>query len=468
MKKEINKSESGNKLKLSFFGGAESVTGANFMLQSFDPDAKTILVDCGLHQGSKVCDDANRLDFAYDPKTVDVLFVTHAHLDHIGRIPKLVRDGFRGVIYSTPPTKDMAQLSLIDSLGVMEKESRHDNQEIFYEEEDVKQAMSLWQTLDYHQPLAIGEFTAVLRDAGHILGSAMVELTYARKKIVFTGDLGNSPAPLLRDTEAVSDADYLIMESVYGDRNHEERDERKHKLRQIIHDTMKAGGTLMVPAFSIERTQELLFEIENMMEAGEIPEVPVFLDSPLAIGITAIYKRYKNYLNRNVNMIDVSGDGVFKFPHLRLTKKTAESRAINSVPPRKIIIAGSGMSNGGRIIHHEKRYLPDAKNTLLLIGYQAAGSLGRQLSDGAGSVNILGETVSVNARIAQVRGYSAHKDSDNLLEFVSHSAETLKKVFVVMGEPKSSLFLTQRIRDYLGLDAVAPSLGAVYDLDLEE
>ena len=453
------------KISLSFFGGTESVTGANFLIT--DNGETKILVDCGLNQGCKVCNDENRLDFPYDPKTIDVLFVTHAHLDHIGRIPKLVRDGFKGIIYSTPPTKDIAKLSLVDSLGVMTKEARYDHQPVFYEEKDVKESMLLWQTLEYHQPITVGEFSIVLRDAGHILGSAMVEFTYKGKKFVFTGDLGNSPAPLLKDNENITDADYLIMESVYGDRNHEHRNERQHKLKQVIKDTVSAGGVLMVPAFSIERTQELLFEIENMMEASEIPEVPVFLDSPLAIGVTSIYKKYKKYLNKNANSLDAAGDGIFKFPHLRSTKETEESKAINQVKAPKIVIAGSGMSNGGRIIHHEKHYLPDSKSTLLLAGYQVVGSLGRMLQDGAKTVKILGEIIPVRAKIEKIGGYSAHKDSDGLLEFVAHSADSLKKVFVVMGEPKSSLFLVQRLRDYLGVMAIAPKAGTTVEIDIE-
>ena len=461
----IKKIESSDKLYLTFYGGTEVVTGANFLFEGGAKDYKKILIDCGLFQGCKVCTDENRLPFPYNPAEIDVLIITHAHLDHIGRIPKLVRDGFKGKIYSTPPTKDIAQLSLVDSLGVMEKEAKQDNQSVFYEEADVKQAMSLWQTVDYHKPFKIGDFSVVFRDAGHILGSSMVEFTYLGKKVVFTGDLGNSPSPLLRDAEKISDADYLIMESVYGDRNHEDRDERQEKLKQAIKETLAAGGTFVVPAFSIERTQELIFEIENMMERREIPETPVFLDSPLAIGVTNIYKKYPDYLNKNVNAIHRAGDGVFNFPHLKLTKTTAESKLINEASARKIVIAGSGMSNGGRILHHERRYLPDSKSTLLLAGYQAAGSLGRLIEEGAKTVRIMNETVPVNARVLNIRGYSAHKDSDDLIEFVSHTAETVKKVFVVMGEPKSSLFLTQRLRDYLGVDAIAPSIGARFEID---
>jgi metallo-beta-lactamase family protein len=227
----------------------------------------------------------------------------------------------------------------------------------------------------------------------------------------------------------------------------------------VIENTMKAGGTLIIPAFSIERTQEMLYEIERMMEESRIPFVPVYIDSPLAIHVTEVYKKYDNYLNRQVAPTVNGSGGIFAFPQLHQTVTTDESRAIAGMPPRKIIIAGSGMSNGGRVIHHEKRYLPDPKSALLLVGYQAAGSLGRQILDGAKSVRILGDDVAVRAKIMTISGYSAHKDSQGLFEFVSHNADTLKKVFVVMGEPKSSLFLVQKIRDYLGLDAVAPQGG---------
>ncbi len=451
------------KAKLTFCGGTGTATGANFL---FETNEQKILIDCGLFQGSHVAEAQNRESFPYDPKTIDALFVTHAHLDHVGRIPKLVREGFRGTIYSTPPTKEMAELSLFDSLGVLEKEAHNSHQSLLYREADVTQAMSQWQVYQYHDPIKLGAFTVILKDAGHILGSAMVELVWNGKKILFTGDLGNSPAPLLADTEWVSDASYVVMESVYGDRNHEDRQARKEKLEDVIENTLGHGGTLVIPAFSIERTQEMLYEIEEMMEASRVPLVPVYIDSPLAINVTAIYKKYaKTYLNPGVAPAIAGQGGIFSFPQLHPTLTTDESKAIAEVAGRKIIIAGSGMSNGGRVIHHEKRYLPDPKNALLLVGYQAAGSLGRQLEEGAKSVVILGEEVPVRARVESISGYSAHKDSDNLLEFVRHTADTAKRVFVVMGEAKSSMYLAQKIRDYLALDARVPELGDSVELE---
>lgn len=453
------------KAAITFCGGAGSVTGANFLLEIIPDQAGAkitkILVDCGFFQGSKVADDQNREKFDYDPREIDYLLITHAHLDHIGRIPKLVRDGFQGKIFSTAPTRDIAELSLIDSMGVLEKEARGSDLPPMYTEEDVEKALRMWQTRGYRESIDLGGgITATMRDAGHILGSAMYEIVANGKKIVFTGDLGNSPSLLLPDTEVIDDADYLLIESVYGDRNHESHDQSREQLEDLIEETMKAGGTLMIPAFSIERTQEIIYEIERMMSEGRVPPVPVYLDSPLAINVTSIYKKHINFFNKHVTETHGADlDGLFNFPQLQLCLKTEDSKAIAEAPMRKIVIAGSGMSNGGRILHHEKRYLSDPHSALLLAGYQAAGSLGRQLEDGTKNVRILGADIEVRARVYSVSGYSGHKGSDDLLEFVAHTSDTVQKVFVTMGEPKSSLYLVQKIRDYLSLDATAPQPG---------
>lgn len=450
--------------KVHFLGGTESVTGSNFLLEG---ENFRILIDCGLFQGSQVAEDENRKKFSFEPSELSALIITHAHIDHIGRVPKLVHDGFRGPIYSTAATRDLAEFMLMDSMGVLSKEAAHTHEPPLYTKADVEESMKLWQGFGYHEPFTIEEVQVVLRDAGHILGSAMVEFTLEGKKIVFTGDLGNSPAPLLKDTEYITDATYLVMESVYGDRVHEDRSRRRDILEDVIEETMRAGGTLMVPAFSLERTQELLYEIEQMMEHSRIPLVPVFLDSPLAIKVTGVYKKYRSYFNPEAAKAFEGDGGIFNFPQLIQTDTTDASKRIYEAAPRKIIIAGSGMSNGGRILHHEKRYLSDEKSTLLLVGYQSPRSLGRVLQDGAKTVTIMGEHIPVRARIVTISGYSAHKDSDGLLDFVSRTADTVKKIFVVMGEPKSSLFLVQRIRDYLGLDAVSPKAGEVVELSFD-
>jgi len=450
-----------NKSRIEFFGGAESVTGSNFLLMDIKNNLK-ILIDCGFFQGPANLEKMNREAFPFEPAQIDFLLITHAHLDHIGRIPKLIRDGFKGTIYSTAPTKEISEYSFFDSLNLQNKE----NEEILFTEEDIKKALSLWKTIDYGQEFSLGEYLVVAKDAGHILGSTMWQISRNGRKITFTGDLGNSPSTLLKDTESLGQTNYLVMESVYGDRNHEDKDARRGLLEDVIEETMKKNGTLMIPAFSIERTQQILYEIEGMMENSRIPLVPVFLDSPFGIEVTKIYKKYSKYLNDNVRKLIESGNEIFQFPQLQMTLSTEQSKAIFKANPRKIIIAGSGMSTGGRILHHEKRYLGDPNSTLLLVGYQQIGSLGRLVQDGAKTVKIMGEEISVNARVAMIHGYSSHKDSDHLLQFVDGSVESLEKVFVAMGEPKSALFLSQRIRDYLGLDALVPKIGDKADIEL--
>ena len=449
------------RLKITFYGGTSEVTGANFLVETLDePKPVRFLVDCGLFQGSKMLDARNRETFPYELSQIDYLFITHAHIDHTGRIPKIVRDGFEGKIMSTHPTKDLASVMLLDSMGVLGKQAAQDDKPPLYNEDDVAKSMTLWTSVDYHQEVNIENvFRIRFLDAGHTLGSAMIEILYNDKKIMFTGDLGNNPAPLLKNAEALEKVHYLVIESVYGDRNHEHREERKQLLEDVIEETMRRGGVLMIPAFSLERTQELLYEIEGMMEQERIPLVPVFVDSPLAIKVTDIYKKYEDYFNKDVSHVIKSGNEIFQFAQLHFTMTTEESKAIKDFPAPKIILAGSGMSNGGRILHHEKLYLPDPKNTLLLAGYQAAGTLGRRIQDGEKMVKIHGEFVNIAARVAQIHGYSGHMDSEHLLEFVAHSEDTLEHVFVTMGEPKSSLFLVQRLRDYLGLSATSPQAG---------
>lgn len=451
--------------KLTFHGGVGSVTGANFLLEG---TGFKIMVDCGMEQGCRFCEDSNREPFPYDPSSIDVLLVTHAHMDHIGKIPRLVKEGFRGVIYSTPATFDISQVMLNDSRGLLEREAERDHLPPLYTEADVVKAMSLWKTVPYHKSTALpGGLSFTCKDAGHILGSAIIEITGpGGKKIAFTGDLGNSPAPLLPDTEKVTDADYVVMESVYGDRKHEGREDRLSRLRDVIISTIQRKGVLLIPAFSIERTQILLYELNNLIEEKVVPHVPVFLDSPLAIAVTEIYEKYRSEFNRNVQNEIAGGDNIFSFPGLKRTRTKEESVTINEVPAPKIIIAGAGMSHGGRIQHHERRYLSDQKNTVLLVGYQAAGSVGRLLQDGAKEVTILNEKIPVRASVETISGYSAHKDVDGLVAFAEDFSQKAEKVFVAMGETKASLFLVQRLRDYLNLDAVAPGKGERYTLEL--
>jgi len=448
--------------KITFCGGTGSVTGSNFLLEV---DGKKILVDCGLTQGLKLADDINWDPFPYDSKEIDILFITHAHVDHLGRVPKIIDEGFRGKIYSTEPTKALALPMLEDTAGILSKNTDLHLDKI-YTPENIKLALSLWQGFSYHQTIQITPSLSVsFLNAGHILGSAMIKFVYNGKSILFTGDLGNSPSPLLPDTEKVTDIDYLIIESVYGDRNHESRADRRRSLEETIEDNYKRKGTLIIPTFSLERSQELLFELNALVENNRIPIMPIFLDSPLAIRLTEVFKQFKSYFNENAQKAMTHEKYLFDFQGLHSTLKSEESKMIGNVPNPKIVIAGSGMSTGGRVVHHERHYLPDPNNTLLLTGYQAVGSPGRFIQEGIKTVHITGEDIIVRAHIVTITGYSGHKDSDGLLSFVEDMQDSLKKVFVVMGEPKSEMFLAQKLRDNLGINAFVPEQGSSVTLE---
>ena len=451
-------------IKLHFCGGVGTVTGANFLLET---GKLKIVVDCGLVQGTKLDNEENRKPFAYNPAEVDILFVTHAHMDHIGRVPKLVHDGFRGVIYSTPETKALAEVMLADALVILDKQAKADGVEPFYDENDVKQSLDLWKMIPYHTLSPIGDSIQVyFKDPGHILGAVMVEFRRNGKKLVFTGDLGNTPTPLLRDTEPLEDTTYLVMESVYGDRNHENISERKEMLAEAINKSIANGGVLLIPAFSLEKTQVLLHELNDLLLEKKIQKTPIYLDSPLGIKVTELYKRMTENFNDEAKKQIAGGDDIFSFPELHIVRDSESSLGLDHLPNPKIIIAGSGMSNGGRIMGHEKKYLPYPNNSILFIGYQSVGTLGRRIVEGAKTVQIGNESVDVNANIVTVSGYSSHKDSDHLVEFVETSAKTLKKIFVVMGEPKASMFLVQKIKDNTGIGAYHPEQDEEVTLDM--
>ncbi len=468
-------------LKLFFYGGVGATTGANIMLEY---EGKKILVDCGLLQGSKQAEHKNFEPFAYDPASVDFLLITHAHMDHIGRVAKLVRDGFAGKIISTVETLELALPMLQDALRVMQTKNKGRS---IFDTKDIEKAFSLWRGYKYGEEIKLFDgCTASMADAGHILGSSIISISCGegegKRTIAFTGDLGNSPSPLLPDTQIPTGVDYMVMESVYGDRNHGGKKERRDKLKQAILGGIKSDGTIVIPAFSIERTQVLLYEINNMVEDKEIPAIPVFLDSPLAEKVTHIYRKYQNNFKKSVQAEIRGGDDIFDFPNLKIIGRSAESREIENVKGAKIILAGSGMSEGGRVVNHEINYLGDPKATIVLVGYQSVGSLGRRIEERPKQIEIFKdgrvEKINVRAKIEVIMGYSSHKDSEHLLEFVEKTNTPpippldqgreegkLKKVFVIMGEPKSSLFLTQRIRDYLDIEAVYPKENTEYPLN---
>lgn len=451
------------KSTLTFYGGAGAVMGANFLL---DTGTKRIVVDCGVLEQEHACGGENFAPFPYDLGSIDAVIVTHAHADHIGRIPKLVKDGYKGPIYSTPATKDLAALMFDDAINVMKDHNEREGCDILYEKEDVQASLSRWEVVDYHEPFPIGDAVIEFSDAGHVLGSACIRITRGGKSIVFSGDVGNSPEPLLRNTELPLEADYLLVESVYGDRLHEGRDERREILRAAIEDVRARKGTLLIPSFSLERTQVLLYELNGMVEDGSMAEIPVFLDSPLAVRVTEVFRRYKELLNPDARAHFERGDDPFSFPGLKITPHTGDSRRIHREPDPKVIIAGAGMSAGGRIRDHEREYLPHKDATVLFVGYQAPGSLGRRIQDGEKRVIIDGEHIRVRASTMSLTGYSGHADRDQLLSFVEGAGERLQKVFVTMGEPKSSMFFAQRVKDFLGVEALVPKRGDSFELEL--
>lgn len=450
---------------IDFYGATGDVTGANFLITI---NGKQMLVDCGLHQGEQAESDpdSNFGSFPYDPATIDVLFVTHAHTDHIGKIPKLIRDGFRGIIYSTPPTHDISALMFQDALKLMTDEAKENNIKPMYDQHDIDTALGLWKVISYHNHLDIGNDVGVqFFDAGHVLGSAMVEFSYSGKKLLCTGDLGNTPTTLLKDTEVFMEPNFLLMESVYGDRNHDTENRTAH-LQRVITEVIAKQGTLIIPSFSLERSQEVLYELNNLIEDGHVPRIPVYLDSPLAIKITDIYRKAKDYFNHTAKSDILGGDDIFSFPGLQIADTTEDSKEIFGAPDPKIIIAGSGMMNGGRVVHHARHYLPDPNNTLLLVGYQAVGTLGRVIQSGEKNVRIFGETIPVRATIDTISGFSGHKGSDQLVEFVESIHKNIETVYVVMGETSSSEFLANRLRDNVAVNAVTPKEGEHVELYL--
>lgn len=448
--------------ELFFYGGTGSVTGANFVV---DTGGFRFAIDCGLEQGFRPSvDDSNHRPFAYDPKSIDILIITHAHLDHIGRVPKLVHEGFRGTIYSTPATKEIAALMFDDALGIMQEDLQKHELPVLYQKEDAEQALLQWKTIEYHEQLTLhSDVTVRLLDAGHVLGSAMVECTRGGRVLVFSGDLGNTPTPLLHDTEPLKGANYLLIESVYGDRLHEHRDTRQTVLHDMIEDARRRGGTLMIPAFSLERTQVILYEIRKLIENGMAP-IDIYLDSPLATKINDVYRRHISSFNDKAKAEAEKSD-IFTFEGLKVSARSSDSAAIQDAPNPKVIIAGSGMSHGGRIQGHEQHFLGDPNAAILFVGYQAVGTVGRRIQEGEKKVRIDGVWVTVRAHVDALLGYSGHKDRDGLLEVVEGTAPTLEKVFVAMGEPKSSQFLAQRIHDFLGLDTIAPKEGDSFTIN---
>lgn len=449
-------------MKLTFCGAAKEVTGVNYLLEG---EKVKILIDCGMFQGPHYLTEQNSNPFPYDPASIDFLFVSHAHVDHVGRIPQLYKAGFRGKIFCTRPTRDLTRISLVDSYRLVEDNMAFHHVKPLYSLEDIYDSMDLFEGVDYDKKIKIpGKLEFCLREAGHILGSAITEIWLEGEKFTFTGDLGNSPPPLIRPTARIDETDYLTIESTYGDRNHVDQPERKLILERTIEETVAKKGVLMIPIMALERSQEILFELNELVEHSRIPRVPIFIDSPLAIKFTEVYDLYQNLFNSEALKAIRAGDELFNFPGLSLSLTKEQSIAINEVRPPKIIIAGSGSSMGGRIVQHEKRYLSDPNSCVLMVGYQIAGSLGRKLQDGAKVVEIHGEKIEVKCQVRTISGYSGHADQRQLRAFVANIKKPIKKVFVTQGEPGPSAALAQIIRDELGTPAVVPDLGQSFEV----
>ncbi|WP_297716840.1 MBL fold metallo-hydrolase RNA specificity domain-containing protein [Intestinimonas sp.] len=462
-------------MKLTFFGAAKAVTGS---CHCVEVNGKRILIDCGLQQGRDERD--NRvLDFA--PGYIDYVIVTHAHIDHTGRIPLLVKQGFHGRIVATRLTGQLMSIMLRDSAHIQESDAQWQNQkgrragrapvEPLYTIADAEHAMELVETYEYGELVDLCEGVRLrFTDAGHLLGSASAELWLTEegvtRKIVFSGDLGNVDQPVIRDPQPIDEADYVVMESTYGDRLHEPPESYTQALAQIIDETFEQGGNVIIPAFAVGRTQELLYFMREMKEEGMVkshPDFRVCVDSPLANEATRVYSgNLRGYLDEEA-IEALKGGALFQFPGLTLTETSEESKALNLDTSSKVILSASGMCDAGRIRHHLKHNLWRKECTIVFVGYQAEGSLGRALLEGAKSVKLFGEEIAVNARIVNFKGLSSHADRDHLLAWATHYAPKPRHVFVVHGDAAVTEIFAQKLRD-AGLAAHAAEYEEVYDL----
>lgn len=455
-------------MRLSFLGAASEVTGSNHLLEF---NNQKILLDCGLFQGSEELQEKNFESFDFDPQSITAVILSHAHLDHCGRIPKLVKEGFRGKIYCTAPTKKIAAIVLNDAASLMEEESK-DNQynpkkkPALYTVQDAARAISFFETIEYDKPFNVGDANIILKDAGHILGSAFIQIKYKENRLAFSGDLGNNPVPLL---DAPDDLDqqiqYLLTESTYGNRLHDNSKSRKEYLLEAIDYIRNHGGTLMIPAFALERTQEILYELNDLVENGTVEKMPIFLDSPMAIDVTEVFRKYHNYLNQESQNDIKNGDDIFSFKGLTLADTREQSIAINQVRGPKIIIAGSGMLNGGRIVHHLQRYLSDSGSVLMFAGYQVEGTLGRRILDGEKKIKIFDDWMSVKAKIIDAQIFSAHADRKQVLEWIAPAYNSLKKIYLVHGEREAAIDLKSALGAKTKAEIMIPDLDSFDELD---
>ncbi|MBT3193340.1 MAG: MBL fold metallo-hydrolase [Verrucomicrobia bacterium] len=466
-------------IKLRFLGAAQNVTGSCHLLEA---NGVRVLVDCGLYQ-ERDFKKRNWEPFAEDPSTIDAVVLTHAHLDHCGLLPKLVKDGFEGPVFATEATADIAEIVMRDSAKIQSediayKKRRHKKQgksspypyEPLYRTEDVERVLPMVQPIRYGKEQKVGVgLTLKFLDAGHILGSSSVlfETTNhgSTRRILFSGDIGRWDTPILRDPELAEQADYVCIESTYGNRDHKDNSSIPDTLARVVKAAHKAGGNVVIPSFAIERTQELLYRLGELRAEGRIPEVPVYVDSPMAIRVTEVFKRHRELFDEETMDRIANGQHPCDFKGLSVTRKAAESKAINNQGGTSIIIAGSGMCTGGRIKHHIANNIERPESVILFVGYQANGTLGRHILQGAETVRLFGERHEVLARIEKVNGMSAHADRSELLRWLKGLQSAPKKVFVIHGEERATESFAQLVHDRLGWDAEVATYQQEVQLD---
>ncbi|MGE5558958.1 MAG: MBL fold metallo-hydrolase RNA specificity domain-containing protein [Bacillota bacterium] len=462
-------------MRLTFYGGARTVTGSCYLLEA---NGKKILIDCGMFQGAKEEKACNYLEFPFDPGKLNAVILTHAHIDHSGLIPKLVKEGFRNRIYCTGATADLCRVMLPDSGHIQETETNWKNRkrarsgmperEPLYTVDDAVRSLDYFETVPYRcENGPVPGIKFVLRDAGHILGSAFAEVWCTEggktRKIIFSGDLGQTAQPIIQDPETADGADLLLMESTYGNRMHEGLAEKRRRLEELIVASVKSGGNLIIPAFAVGRTQDLLYEFKLLLKEKRIPPLPVYIDSPMAVSVTEIYRKHQECFDEETYRMIRRGEGPFDFPGLHFVRTSEESMLLNKITSGAVIISANGMCEAGRIKHHLKHNLWRPEARVLFVGYQAEGTLGRRLKDGEKSVKILGEDIAVKAQICSIEGFSAHADQKGILDWFGAFAKRPKHVFLVHGEQEGLTALADNIKA-MGVNVSIPARHEQYGI----
>ncbi len=474
-------------MKITFLGATKTVTGSNFLVEAA---GKKFLVDCGMWQGRAELEEQNREEFQFNPAEIDFMLLTHAHIDHSGRIPKLYNEGFKNKIYAHKATCDLCALMLPDSGHIQEMENQWKNKKRvrkgqkevapLYTAEDAARSLEIFEPVQYDEIIEITpEIHVRFNDAGHMLGSSVIELWVKEDgketKTVFTGDLGNNDIPLLDSPTMIESADYLVMESTYGSRIHLKNEEKAELFLNIVSETLDNGGTVVIPSFAVGRTQEILYEINKLKEVKDDDEFRrkyktlmksnVYVDSPLAISATEVFRENMNLFEEEVQEEMMKGDNPLEFPGLQFTRTSDESKALNEDPRPSIIISASGMCEVGRIKHHLKHNLWNPKSTILFVGYQAPGTLGYNIVNGEKTVKIFGDEIAVNARIEYIEGYSGHADQEGLMNFIYSFINKPKKVFLVHGEEESQDIFKTKVEEEAQIPVIIPQWGETYELD---